>query len=69
MEEKEIPVRANDGTMTTFIAHPDSGGPFPVALLFMDGVGYREQIKENARLISSQGVRRGIDCRTRWNYA
>ena len=53
MEEKEIPVRTNDGTMTTFIAHPDSGGPFPVALLFMDGIGYREQVKANARRYSN----------------
>ena len=55
MEEKEMPVRTNDGTMTTFIAHPDSGGPFPVALLFMDGIGYREQIKENARRFARGG--------------
>ena len=55
MDEKEIGVRTNDGTMTTFIAHPDGGGPFPVAMLFMDGVGYREQIKENARRFASGG--------------
>ena len=55
MEEKEIGVRTNDGTMTTFIAHPERGGPFPVALLFMDGVGYREQIKENARRFAEGG--------------
>src|SRR5207245_3997466 len=55
MEEKEIGVRTSDGTMTTFIAHPDGGGPFPVAMLFMDGVGYREQIKQNARRFASGG--------------
>ncbi|HET9781778.1 MAG TPA: dienelactone hydrolase family protein [Candidatus Dormibacteraeota bacterium] len=41
--------------MRTFIVHPDRGGPFPVALVFMDGVGYREQVKENARRFASHG--------------
>jgi carboxymethylenebutenolidase len=49
MEEKEIRVRTPDGEMTTFVAHPDSGGAFPVAVLYMDAVGYREQVKQNAR--------------------
>ena len=40
--------------MTTFVAHPD-GGPWPVAILFMDGVGYREQIKANARRFAEAG--------------
>lgn len=55
MEEREISVRTADGEMPTFIVHPDSGGPFPVGLLFMDGVGYREQVKENARRFAAGG--------------
>ena len=55
MEEKEIGVRTADGEMTTFIAHPDGQGPFPVAVLYMDGVGYREQVKENARRFAADG--------------
>lgn len=49
MYENEIRIHTGDGEMTTFVAHPDGEGPFPVAMLYMDGVGYREQIKENAR--------------------
>ena len=41
--------------MTTFLAHPDGPGPFPLAILFMDGVGYREQIRENARRFAAAG--------------
>jgi len=53
--ETEIRVGTADGRMTTFVAHPDGDGPFPVAVLFMDGVGYREQVKENARRFAADG--------------
>jgi len=53
--EDEIVVATADGKMTTFVAHPDAGGPFPVAVLYMDGVGYREQIKANARRFAADG--------------
>lgn len=54
MTEREIRVPTPDGDMATFVVHPD-GAPSPVALLFMDGVGYREQIKENARRFAEGG--------------
>ena len=40
--------------MPAFVAHPE-GGPFPVAVLYMDAIGYREQIKENARRFAQSG--------------
>lgn len=55
MFETEVRVVTPDGEMATFVAHPDGGGPFPVAVLFMDGVGYRDQIKANARRFASAG--------------
>lgn len=55
MSEKETTVKTGDGDMTTFSVHPDGAGPFPVAVLYMDGVGYREQIKENARRFAADG--------------
>jgi carboxymethylenebutenolidase len=55
MFEAEIRVATRDGMMTTFLSHPNGVGPFPVAVLFMDGVGYREQIKHNARRFASSG--------------
>jgi carboxymethylenebutenolidase len=53
--EKEIRVDTPDGQMRVFTVHPDTGGPFPVALLYMDGVGYREQVLENARRFAAAG--------------
>ncbi len=55
MVEVETRVGTPDGEMTTFVAHPEGDGPFPVAVLFMDGVGYREQLKENARRFADAG--------------
>jgi carboxymethylenebutenolidase len=55
MVEKEIRVRTGDGEMTTFVVRPDGDGPFPVAILYMDGVGYREQVKQNARRFAADG--------------
>ena len=55
MVEKELKVKTADGMMTTFEVRPDGAGPFPVAVLYQDGVGYREQVKENARRFAAGG--------------
>lgn len=55
MPEREIHVPTADGEMTTFVVHPGGDGPFPVAALYMDAPGYREQLKENARRFASGG--------------
>jgi hypothetical protein len=39
--EQEIHVATPDGEMTVFTVHPDGEGSYPVAVLYMDGVGYR----------------------------
>jgi carboxymethylenebutenolidase len=53
--EQETRISTRDGEMTTFVTHPDGEGPFPVAVLYMDGVGYRDQIKSNARRFAADG--------------
>jgi carboxymethylenebutenolidase len=53
--ENEFRIPTDDGEMTTFVAHPEGDGPFPVAVLYMDGVGYRDQVKENARRFAADG--------------
>ena len=55
MTENEIRVETDDGRMRVFLVHPDSGGPCPVAVLYIDGVGYREQVKANARRFAADG--------------
>jgi carboxymethylenebutenolidase len=41
--------------MRMFVARPGGDGPFPVAVVYMDGVGYRDQIKENALRFAASG--------------
>lgn len=55
MSEDEIRVRTGEGEMTVFRVHPDDEGPYPVAVLYMDAPGYREQVKENARRFAADG--------------
>lgn len=55
MVEEEIRVRTGDGEMPTFVVHPDGPGPFPIAVLYMDGIGYRAQVRENARRFAADG--------------
>jgi carboxymethylenebutenolidase len=55
MTEREIHVPTSDGEMTTFIVHPDGAGPWPIAVVYMDAIGYREQLKQNARRFASHG--------------
>ncbi|HEX5467384.1 MAG TPA: dienelactone hydrolase family protein [Candidatus Limnocylindrales bacterium] len=55
MPEQEIQVHTADGEMTTFVSRPEGDGPYPVAILFMDGVGYREEIKDHARRFAAAG--------------
>jgi carboxymethylenebutenolidase len=55
MSENEIRIRTADGEMTVFVVHPEGDGPYPVAVLYMDGIGYREQVKGNARRFAAGG--------------
>lgn len=55
MVEKELRVRTADGTMPVFVVRPDGDGPFPVGIVYQDGVGFREQVKENARRFAASG--------------
>jgi carboxymethylenebutenolidase len=55
MAERTLRVRTPDGEMPVFVVHPNEGGPFPIAILFMDAVGFREQVKENARRFAAGG--------------
>jgi carboxymethylenebutenolidase len=55
VDEQEMAIPTGDGEMTAFVVHPHEGRPLPVALLYMDGVGYRDQVKENARRFAAAG--------------
>lgn len=55
MHEKTVQVKAADGTMETFIVHPEDGGPFAPVIVFMDVWGIREQLRDIARQIACVG--------------
>ena len=41
-----------DGTMNTFVVHPEQDGPFPVVFFYMDAPGKREELHDMARRIA-----------------
>jgi carboxymethylenebutenolidase len=55
MIEKTIPVATGDGTMSTFVVHPERGGPHPVVLFLMDAPGMREELRNMSRRLASAG--------------
>jgi carboxymethylenebutenolidase len=55
MIERQVAVTTPDGAMSTFVCHPERGGPRPVILFFMDAPGIREELRDMARRIASVG--------------
>lgn len=55
MIEETIDIRTRDGACTTFIVHPDRGGPFPPVLFYMDAPAIREELRDMARRLASAG--------------
>lgn len=55
MDEQQIDIAGSDGAMPAFIVRPEGKGPFPVALVLMDGLGFREALKVVARRLAATG--------------
>ncbi len=55
MIEQHLDIETPDGLMTSFVAHPDGGGPRPVALFLMDAPGKREELHVMVRRLASAG--------------
>jgi carboxymethylenebutenolidase len=55
MHERFVDVATPDGPMDTFVTHPETGGPFPVVVIFMDIWGLREELLDVARRIATVG--------------
>ena len=55
MREKTIELATADGDMTTFVVHPERGGPHPLVIFLMDAAGIREELRDMARRIASTG--------------
>ncbi|MDH4075714.1 MAG: dienelactone hydrolase family protein [Acidimicrobiia bacterium] len=60
MIESFVDIGRPDGTMTTFVVHPDvipgeQDGPWPVVLFLMDAPGMREELRNMSRRLASAG--------------
>jgi carboxymethylenebutenolidase len=55
MIDQQIEIPTRDGSTTTFITHPERGGPFPVIIFYMDAPGIREELRDMARRLGTSG--------------
>ena len=55
MIEQQIEIPTRDGHTTTFITHPERGGPFPLILFYMDAPAIREELRDMARRLGTSG--------------
>jgi carboxymethylenebutenolidase len=53
--EHQTDIATPDGTCSTFIVHPDRGGPHPVIVFLMDAPAIREELRDMARRFASSG--------------
>ncbi len=53
--EASFALATRDGQMPTWIVHPDSPGPFPLVLLYMDALGIREELRAMCRRFAGAG--------------
>lgn len=55
MNERMADIPTPHGAMDTFITHPESGGPFPAVVIYMDLWGLREELFDIARRVATAG--------------
>jgi carboxymethylenebutenolidase len=55
MIDSQVDIQTKDGKTTTFITHPERGGPFPVVIFYMDAPAIREELRDMARRLGTSG--------------
>src|ERR1700749_3233748 len=55
MIDQQVEIPTKDGKTTTFITHPERGGPFPVVIFYMDAPAIREELRDMARRLGTSG--------------
>lgn len=55
MIERQIDIATRDGSTTTFICHPERGGPHPVIIFYMDAPAIREELRDMVRRLAAVG--------------
>jgi carboxymethylenebutenolidase len=55
MIDQQIDIPTKDGKTTTFITHPERGGPHPIIIFYMDAPAIREELRDMARRLGTSG--------------
>lgn len=55
MIEREVEIDTGEGSMTTFVFHPEEDGPYPVVLYLMDAPSIRPALKDMASRLATAG--------------
>jgi carboxymethylenebutenolidase len=55
MIERTVDIPTRDGASTTFICHPERGGPHPLIIFYMDAPAIREELRDMVRRLASSG--------------
>jgi len=55
MIERDVSVHTKYGIMPAFAACPETGGPFPPVIFYMDAPGTREELRNMCRRIAARG--------------
>jgi carboxymethylenebutenolidase len=55
MIERDVLVQTKYGLMPAFAACPETGGPFPPVIFYMDAPGIREELRTMCRRIAARG--------------
>jgi len=55
MRHSLVEINTQDGTCPAHVLHPDDNGPWPAALMFMDGIGMRSALVDMAARLASAG--------------
>ncbi len=55
MIESRVEIETADGTMPTFVFHPEDGGPYPVVFYLMDAPSIRPALMEMASRLATTG--------------
>ena len=56
MIEKTIKVATSDGTMPTYVFHPEGEGPHPAVIFYFDIFGIRDELKKHVPSFCSRGI-------------
>src|SRR5689334_25138643 len=55
MIDQQVDIQTADGRVSTFVTHPERGGPYPLILFYMDAPGIREELRDMARRFATVG--------------